>query len=435
VSLVARLEAATPAHRDRTVDALRAFAIVGVVLGHWLVSAVVSDPARLVAWHGASPLRDAPALVPATWVLQTLGLFFLAGGYAAARGARPSTTHAIRTSTTHAARPSTARAIRTSTTHAARTSTARAIRTSTTHAARPSTGRGTVTAAAHGSRGGLSARFARLARPVAVLAAVWLPAWLLLKVAGAPENTLHVVSSLLVHPMWFLLVYLALTACAPVLRAAAARFGPWSLLPSIVLVTICDVCRHLDTASWLHPLATVAGWAAPYLLGIALATGALPRRAGLVLLPAGVAAGAALVLLAGYPASAVGVPGDGWSNLNPPSLFALALASAQIGVFLLVRDRLAVWLRRPAVWAPVAVLNLSAMTVFCWHQSALLLVTFAGLVAGPLPGLLDEPVGAWPLYRLLWLPVFALTLAGLCWMFHRWERPAGAGPRTVPPAL
>ncbi|GIE36184.1 hypothetical protein Ait01nite_092290 [Actinoplanes italicus] len=138
----------------------------------------------------------------------------------------------------------------------------------------------------------------------------------------------------------------------------------------------------------------------------------------------GVAAGAVLVSLAGYPASAVGVPGDGWSNLDPPSLFALALATAQIGVFLLVRDRLAAWLRRPSVWAPVAVLNLAAMTVFCWHQGALLLVSFAGLPAGRLPGLLTEPVGAWPLYRLLWLPVFALALAGLCTIFHRWERTA-----------
>ncbi|WP_433795652.1 acyltransferase family protein [Actinoplanes sp. CA-252034] len=375
MSLAARIEAATPAHRDRTIDALRAVAIVGVVLGHWLVSAIVSDPARPSAWHGASPLQDRPALIPATWLLQTLGLFFFAGGYAAARS---------------------------------------------------SGGIGGNAAARDGRTGGmprwLGARLARLARPVAVLAAVWLPAWLLLSVTGAPDSTLHVVRSLLVHPMWFLLVFIALTVLAPLLRAAVARYRLWSLLPSLALVVLCDVTRHLDTAQWLHPIATVGGWAAPYLLGIALARDVLPRRAGLVLLPGGVAAGAGLVLLAGYPASAVGVPGDGWSNLDPPSLFALALAAAQLGVFLLVRDRLGGWLRRPAVWAPVAGLNLAAMTVYCWHQSALLLVSFAGLLAGPLPGLLDDPAGAWPVHRLLWTPVFALALAGLCSAFHRFER-------------
>ncbi|MBO3741907.1 acyltransferase family protein [Actinoplanes flavus] len=358
-----RSRTADPETRDRTIDALRAVAIVGVVVGHWLVSAVVSDPARPAAWHGASPLAEFPALIPATWVLQTLGPFFFAGGFAVAR--RGSGTR----------RP-----------------TARFT------------------------------RFARLAGPVGLLAAVWLPAWLLLRVTGAPDSTLHVVRSLLVHPLWFLIVYLVLTVSAPLLRAAVGRFRLWPLAPAIALVAACDVARHLEVAAWLHPAATVAGWAVPYLLGIALAEGLLSRRAGRILAVTGIAAGAGLVLLAGYPASAVGVPGDGWSNLDPPSLFALALAAAQIGVFLLVRDRLAGWLRRPALGTPVAVLNRSAMTVYCWHQSALLLVTFGGLLAGPLPGLSDPPAGMWPLHRLLWLPVFAVTLVLLCAAFHRAER-------------
>jgi hypothetical protein len=352
---------------------------------HWLVSALVSDPARPAAWYGASPLQDRPALIPATWLLQTLGLFFFAGGYAAARG------------------------------------------TGGYGATRAAGGHGGGRGAGGRALPWVAARFARLARPVGVLAVVWAPAWLLLNAVGAPESTLHVVRSLLVHPLWFLLVFLVLTACAPLLRAAVTRFGPWSLLPPVALVAASDVARHLGAAAWPHPMATVVGWAAPYLLGIALARGVLPRRAGLVLLPGGIAAGAGLVLVAGYPASAVGVPGDGWSNLDPPSLFALALAAAQLGVFLLVRDRLAARLRRPAVWAPIAALNLAAMTVYCWHQSAMLLVTFTGMTAGRLPGLLDEPAGAWPVHRLLWLPVFALTLAGLCSAFHRLSIPRRGG--------
>jgi hypothetical protein len=323
---------------------------------------VVSDPYRPAVWHGASPLVDRPALVPATWVLQTLGLFFFAGGYARAR-----------------------------------------------------------------SRGGFAGRLVRLVRPVAVLAAVWVPALGLLRLSGAPESTRHVVWSLLVHPLWFLLVFLLLSALAPPLRTLVIRYGWWPLLPLTALIAAGDLARHLGVApSWLGPVLTPVGWAVPYLLGIASAEGRLPRRTGLVLLITGVAGGAALVLLAGYPASAVGVPGDGWSNLDPPSLFALALAAAQIGVFLLLRPRLAGWLRRPRRWAPVAALNLVAMTVYCWHQSALVLVTFAAQVAGRLPGLLDEPTGDWPVRRLLWLPVFALTLAGLGSVFHRGAgRPAG----------
>src|SRR4051794_7964201 len=71
--------------RDRTVDALRAVAVAGVVLGHWLVSAVVNDPYQTATLHGESPLTYAPWLTPATWLFQTLGPFFFAGGYAAAR--------------------------------------------------------------------------------------------------------------------------------------------------------------------------------------------------------------------------------------------------------------------------------------------------------------------------------------------------------------
>ena len=40
------------------------------------------------AWRQASPLAAMPDLAPVTWLLQTLGLFFFAGGFAAARSPR-----------------------------------------------------------------------------------------------------------------------------------------------------------------------------------------------------------------------------------------------------------------------------------------------------------------------------------------------------------
>ncbi len=210
------------------------------------------------------------------------------------------------------------------------------------------------------------------------------------------------------------------------LRAVATVgvvLGHWlvSALPPVALVAVTDAVRPYGLPTWLALPAVPVAWAVPYLLGIALAEGGLARRVGTALLPAGVLGGAALVFLAGYPARAVGVPGGGWSNLDPPSLFTLALAAAQLGAFLLLRPRLARLLRRPAAWAPVAALNLGAMTLYCWHQTALLLVTFAGLPFGTLPGLLDPPTGDWPLHRLPWLPVFVLVLAGLCALFHRFE--------------
>ena len=75
-----RIDAATPADRDRAVDALRAFAILGVVLGHWLVTALVADGGSL---HASSPLQRMPWLAPISWAFQTLAVFFLVGGHVA----------------------------------------------------------------------------------------------------------------------------------------------------------------------------------------------------------------------------------------------------------------------------------------------------------------------------------------------------------------
>lgn len=83
--LADRIDAGTPAHRDRAVDALRAFAILGVVLGHWLVTALTTADGGLKT---TSPLAHMSALAPVSWVFQTLAVFFLVGGHVAAQGTR-----------------------------------------------------------------------------------------------------------------------------------------------------------------------------------------------------------------------------------------------------------------------------------------------------------------------------------------------------------
>src|SRR5580693_8949124 len=91
--LARRIDAATPPQRDRAVDALRALAIAGVIGGHWLVTALVLGKGHS-AGHGGtvlsdqSPLASMPWLTPLSWVFQTLAVFFLVGGYSAARSYR-----------------------------------------------------------------------------------------------------------------------------------------------------------------------------------------------------------------------------------------------------------------------------------------------------------------------------------------------------------
>ena len=68
------------------MDALRALAIAGVILGHWLVTALVVTRSPAGAGvHDTSPLASHPALAPVSWIFQTLAIFFFVGGYSAAR--------------------------------------------------------------------------------------------------------------------------------------------------------------------------------------------------------------------------------------------------------------------------------------------------------------------------------------------------------------
>ncbi|GHD85578.1 acyltransferase family protein [Streptomyces naganishii] len=352
----------TPSHRDRAVDALRAFAILGVVLGHWLVTALVADtgdsPHRTL--HTASPLQHMPYLAPISWAFQTLAVFFLVGGHVGTRGY--------------------------------------------------------ASARARGTTYGqwLRARMSRLFRPVAAVLALWTVAAAALLLAGADLGTVRTLVKLALSPMWFLLVFAALTAATPLLT----RLSP--LWPLAVVLHV-DLLRFgLGAPSWLGWLNLPAGWLVPYTLGAAWTRGELDRRrAGWILLTGGAAATAGLVAWAGYPASMVGVPGAAVSNLNPPTLAAVTFGLAQCGLALLLRARLRRAMRRPLAWAAVALVNLSAMTIFLWHQTALMATTATGLLAGRLPGLHTVPDGAgWVMARLAWLPVFALALTG-CWVAFR----------------
>ena len=375
-----RIEAATPAGRDRGIDALRALAVLGVILGHWLVTAVVDRGQGVLV--ATSPLKHLPWLAPVSWVFQTLAVFFLVGGEVAARGHLSARRRGI------------------------------------------------------GYRRWLGRRLARLSRPVAPLLGVWLAAFAVMIGAEADPDTLRTMATLVLSPLWFLLVFAVLTAATPV----AVRIHP--AVP-LAVVAVADLIRfglggQDRFGAILGPVSLLAGWLVPYTLGAAWASGRLrSRRCGWLLLTGGTAVAAALVLWAGYPASMVGVPGERISNLNPPTLAAVAFGLAQCGLASLLRERLTRIMARPVAWAAVALINLSAMTLFLWHQTAMLAVTAVGLFAAPLPGLHTVPDAlGWVPARIVWLPLFAIALA-VCWAaFSAAERDRSAGSaRDAAPAV
>jgi hypothetical protein len=270
---------------------------------------------------------------------------------------------------------------------------------------------------------------------VLVLAAVWVPLTAAMVFGGVSPGTIRTLVTLVLDPLWFLGVFAGLTALTPLAEALIRRCGAAAALLPAAAVAAVDLARFgLGAPGWIGWVNVGAGWLVPYLLGIAWARGALHGwKVPAVMLAAGAAATAVLITWAGYPASMVGVNGAAISNLNPPTLAAVTFGVAQAGLALLLRPWLARLTRRPLAWAAVALVNLSAMTLFLWHQSAFLAVTMAGAAAGRLPGLLTEPSGAaWIAERLAWLPVFAAALAVAWLLFHRLER-RRAGRRPASP--
>lgn len=320
--------------RDPVVDLVRAVAVLGVIAGHWLVTALVLRPDGLVV---DSPLRWSPGLAPLSWVLQTLGLFFFAGGFAAAR-----------------------------------------------------------------SRTGWWRKVWVLAVPVAVVLAAWALVVGGFVLWGVPRETVPTVIHVVTTPLWFLAVYLVLLGLMPVVQWLDARLGAWAVLLLVLVAVGAEVGGFAQ-------LNVLVAWWAPWQAGVVVARRGFPRWWwGLSLVVAGVVAYALVVRFVGYPLSAVGGTGEARSNIAPPSPAALALAAAQIGVVLLVEP-----LARRVRWRAVRWINERALVLFLVHQSAMLTVTLIAAAFAVIPGLHTSPEDAvWPLYRLIWVPVFAVALVG-----------------------
>ena len=184
LATVRDLAAATPASRNRVVDLLRAAAILVVVLGHWLLAAVVVRDGELDIGH----LLDlAPWTHPLTWVFQVMPVFFLVGGYANAlswRSAAPPGRDVCRLAPRAAASPP---------------------------------------------------------PPVVPLLLAWLVASSVAYSAGVPGATLRTASQVALVPTWFLAAYVVVCAVAPATLWLWERTGWWSVVGGLALGCVVDL--------------------------------------------------------------------------------------------------------------------------------------------------------------------------------------------------
>jgi Acyltransferase family len=362
-SLVDSMVDATPSQRDRAIDGLRALCIAIVVLWHWVFSITHRAPTGRLTMP--NPLDTIPLGWSLTWFLQPMPIFFLVGGFA-----NMAMWQSLRVQKIN--RPS--------------------LRF-------------------------LRRRLPRLLRPTAMFAVVTLGLHVLF----------HATEQVTLVPLWFMGVYLAIVLVAPSFARLDERFGRNVVVGMFLAAATCDVLRFAFDVSAARYVTTALAWAFCHQLGLAWRSGSLTagfvnvRRLGLIL--AAIAAATMMVLAASgvYSPSMVTMRGQRVGNLFPSTIMLLLHAVFQTGLVLCVKPLLTRWFSQRRAWSFAIRVNAMAMTIFCWHMTALVA---AIAVFERLGGTLGATANAsWWSTRLLWVVGPGAVLAVLIWIFGRFERP------------
>lgn len=337
----------TPAPaRDGAVDLVRALCIAGVVVLHSLmVGVTIGSDGPVFANAG----ETGSWLVPVSWVLQVMPLFFVIGGFAGITALRRS---------------------------------------------RRSAENGAFFAAG---------RVRRLLVPAVVAVGVAGVLLALLGDAGVSPAVVDIAGYRFGQPLWFLGVFLLCQALLP----GMARLHESAPLQTIVALFVCalvvDVARTVTGAAGIGFLNLAFVWLAMQQLGFLLADGWIDRLSRSV---RGAGVVTALALLGVSFALGFHSP-DLVANINPPTTALVLVGIIHTGAFSLLRGRLAAVAAHPGWTRFTRFVSARAMTIYLWHMPVLLtLAGFTALGALGTDSALPAPASAdWWLTRPLWLAV------------------------------
>jgi hypothetical protein len=131
----------------------------------------------------------------------------------------------------------------------------------------------------------------------------------------------------------------------------------------------------------------------------------------------------------------VGVPGDRFSNLAPPTFVITALLCLQVGVLLLIRERVTTIIAEPKWAARVAQLNAIAMPLFLFHSTGMAIARW--LLYTVDPGRVNEVVrpdiGWWLSRPIAVLSSLVFTMP-IIWLFERIGPTSSRSKRSAPGA-
>jgi len=359
-----------PPERNRYVDFLRAFSILAVVVGHWLVAAPYIEDGAV---NGGHLLGIIPWTQWLTWGFQVMPIFFLVGGFSNyvswSANRRENGTYA----------------------------------------------------------GWFTGRLQRLASPVLPLFLVWTLFAFFGTAMGVDRKIVELAAQLALIPVWFLSVYLMVAAVVPFTHALWKKFNMLSVVMLIVAAAAIDVMTLHMKIPHINFLNFAFVWLAVHQLGYAWSEGYFQKGKRALLF--GIAGLFALGLLVGYgpyPVAMIGVPGEDLSNSMPPTLALLALGIAQTGFALALEPAARRMLDNIKIWTSVVLLNGLIMTVYLWHLTAFVLVMVAAWLLGGV-GLEVAPGSAgWWIARPLWFALYIAALFPLILAFSRFEQTSKA---------
>lgn len=354
----------TPPERDRAIDAMRAVAIVVVVVWHTVLSLTYRKASGTFSMPNA--IDEVPLGWAATWVLQVMPMFFIVGGFANSRSWASAQTRGE--------------------------SAGHFVRT----------------------------RLTRLGRPAAVLLVVWAAIDVLTFLVDPTRVSAFRWAFVAFVPLWFVGMYGLVCAAAPLMLRLHRRFGLGVVAALLPVIVALDAARLAGGITWLGAIGTPLVWIFVHQLGVLYGDLDLSRdrvaatavaMLGLVMLVLAVGVG-------GYDASMVATRG-GRSNLLPTSAAIAMTGVFQVGLLGLVAPPLRRLAADRRIWKAVVAVNAFAMTILCWHMTGHLL---ALLVYERLGGSLTPAASVdWLAARPAWLVASVATTVTVTGIFGRIE--------------